>query len=237
FHYDQNNNVAYETDQSGAVVASYTYGSENEPVSMFRGGKTYFYQLNGHGDVVALTDQTGAVVNTYTYDAFGTLVNQTGMVENPYTYAGYRYDKETGLYYLQSRYYNPETGRFLTRDTFEGTENDPFSLNKYTYAYNNPINLVDSNGKNPLIPWIIRAATQILRWLGVSLRVSKHLGQRAYQRKIGPREIANTVKYGKKYYDPKEKSIVYWRKGIAVCRKGSTLTTCYRQPKPKSRWK
>jgi RHS repeat-associated protein len=147
FHYDQNNNVAYETDQSGAVVASYTYGSENEPVSMFRGGKTYFYQLNGHGDVVALTDQTGAVVNTYTYDAFGNLVNQTGTVENPYTYAGYRYDKETGLYYLQSRYYNPETGRFLTRDTFEGFEKEPLSLNKYTYAENNPVNSIDPTGR------------------------------------------------------------------------------------------
>ncbi|MBH8598635.1 MULTISPECIES: RHS repeat-associated core domain-containing protein [unclassified Thermoactinomyces] len=79
---------------------------------MTRGGKTYFYQLNGHGDVVALTDSTGAVVNTYTYDAFGKLVSQTGTVVNPYTYAGYRYDKETGLYYLQSRYY---MGRSLTR--------------------------------------------------------------------------------------------------------------------------
>ncbi|MBH8609076.1 DNRLRE domain-containing protein [Thermoactinomyces sp. CICC 10521] len=147
FHYDQRNNVSYETDQSGAVVASYTYDDNNLPVSMTRGGKTYFYQLNGHGDVVALIDSTDAVVNTYTYDAFGNLVGRTGTVENPYTYAGYRYDKETGLYYLQSRYYNPETGRFLTRDTFDGFVNEPLSLNKYVYAENNPISNVDPSGQ------------------------------------------------------------------------------------------
>ncbi|MBH8608578.1 hypothetical protein I8U17_13260, partial [Thermoactinomyces sp. CICC 10521] len=151
FHYDQNNNVSYETDQSGAVVASYTYDDNNLPVSMTRGGKTYFYQLNGHGDVVALTDSTGAVVNTYTYDAFGNLVSQTGTVENPYLYAGYRYDKETGLYYLQSRYYNPDTGRFLTRDKFEGFEQKPLSLNKYAYVENNPVMQSDPTGQNPLL--------------------------------------------------------------------------------------
>ncbi|MBH8599713.1 MULTISPECIES: RHS repeat-associated core domain-containing protein [unclassified Thermoactinomyces] len=82
---------------------------------------------------------------TYTYDAFGNLVSQTGTVVNPYTYAGYRYDKETGLYYLQSRYYNPDTGRFLTRDTFEGIPSDPLSQHKYIYCQNNPVNNIDPN--------------------------------------------------------------------------------------------
>nr|WP_280525615.1 RHS repeat-associated core domain-containing protein [Kroppenstedtia eburnea] len=86
------------------------------------------------GDVTALTDSTGAVVASYEYDAFGNLLKETGTVENPYRYAGYLYDEVTGLYYLQSRYYNPETGRFLTRDSFEGFENEPLSLNRYTYS-------------------------------------------------------------------------------------------------------
>lgn len=171
FHYDQNKNVTYETDQSGAVVASYTYGLDNLPVSMVRGGKTYFYQLNGHGDVVALTDGTGAVVNTYTYDAFGNLVNQTGTVENPYTYAGYRYDKETRLYYLQSRYYNPETGRFLTRDTFEGFEEEPLSLNKYIYTQNNPINNIDPDGNHPVLIAVARYVAKAVFWALVQTMV------------------------------------------------------------------
>nr|MBO2497849.1 hypothetical protein [Bacillota bacterium] len=79
-------------------------------------------------------------------DAFGRLLKETGTVENPYRYAGYRYDKETGLYYLQSRYYNPETGRFLSRDLAEEDEFEPITFNKYTYANNNPVMMVDSDG-------------------------------------------------------------------------------------------
>lgn len=63
-HYDENKNVIYETNSSNAIVASYTWNGNN-PVSMTRGGQTYYYQLNGHGDVVALTNSTGAVINTY----------------------------------------------------------------------------------------------------------------------------------------------------------------------------
>lgn len=83
---------------------------------------------------------------TYEYDAFGNLLRETGNLENPYRYAGYRYDVETELYYLQSQYYNPETGRFLTRDTFEGFENEQLSLNKYAYTHNNPVMNVDPDG-------------------------------------------------------------------------------------------
>jgi len=158
FHYDENNNVVYETNESNQIVASYTYGPNNEPVSMTRGGKTYYYQTNYRGDVLALTDSSGNVVATYEYDAFGRLLKETGTVENPYRYAGYRYDKETGLYYLQSRYYNPETGRFLTRDTFEGVEEEPLSLNKYAYAHNNPVMHTDPMGYAlpALLAWVLR---------------------------------------------------------------------------------
>ncbi|PTM59264.1 DNRLRE domain-containing protein [Desmospora activa] len=146
FHYDENNNVTYETNQNNQIVASYTYGANNELVSMTRGGKTYYYQTNNRGDVTAITNSTGAEVATYEYDAFGKLLKETGTVENPYRYAGYRYDEVTGLYYLQSRYYNPDTGRFLTRDLFEGFEDEPLSLNKYAYANNNPVKYIDPNG-------------------------------------------------------------------------------------------
>src|SRR5690606_22241748 len=73
-------------------------------------------------------------------------LKETGTVENPYRYAGYRYDKETGLYYLQSRYYNPEMGRFLTRDVFEGFLNETLSVNKYVYTENNPVMSIDPDG-------------------------------------------------------------------------------------------
>ncbi|PMB01373.1 hypothetical protein CEN49_27750 [Fischerella thermalis CCMEE 5273] len=59
---------------------------------------------------------------------------------------GYRYDEVTGLYYLQSRYYNPEIGRFVTRDSFEGFEDEPLSLNKYAYVHNSPVMSIDPDG-------------------------------------------------------------------------------------------
>jgi RHS repeat-associated protein len=77
---------------------------------------------------------------------FGSHIGTTGNVENPYRYAGYRWDAETGLYYLNARYYAPEIGRFITRDAFHGFEDDPASLNWYNYAHSNPVTYVDLNG-------------------------------------------------------------------------------------------
>ena len=149
---------------------------------MTRGGKTYYYQTNYRGDVVALTDSAGAVVATYEYDAYGNLLKETGNVENPYRYAGYRYDGETGLYYLQSRYYNPETGRFLTRDTFEGFENEPLSLNKYSYVHNNPVVYVDPDGQSRKKK---KSRKQMIRCLAKAMRyafqywIASYIGWRA----------------------------------------------------------
>jgi RHS repeat-associated protein len=115
---------------------------------MTKNGQTYYYHLNGHGDVVALTDNNGNVVAEYEYDAWGNILSQTGSLasENPYRYAGYRYDEVTGLYYLMSRYYDANIGRFLTRDTFHGFGDEPQSLNQYAYAHNNPVMNIDPDG-------------------------------------------------------------------------------------------
>ncbi|SEN57362.1 RHS repeat-associated core domain-containing protein [Lihuaxuella thermophila] len=172
FHYDEDNNVTYESDASNNVVARYTYNSNNQPVSMTRGGKTYYYQLNYRDGVVALTDANGAVVATYEYDAYGNLIKETGTVENPYRYAGYRYDKVTGLYYLQSRYYNPEVGRFLSRDTFEGFDDEPLSQNRYIYVNNNPVKFVDNDGQYRRYVSISRRSMKIYlshRWLDMMM--------------------------------------------------------------------
>ncbi|MBB6177498.1 YD repeat-containing protein [Anoxybacillus tengchongensis] len=71
-------------------------------MAMKKGGATYFYHYNAHGDVIALTDAQGNVVARYEYDTWGQLLSQSGEMadENPYRYAGYQYDNETGLYYL-----------------------------------------------------------------------------------------------------------------------------------------
>jgi RHS repeat-associated protein len=115
---------------------------------MTKNGQTYYYHLNGHGDVVALTDNNGNVVAEYEYDAWRNILHQTGPLasENPYRYAGYRYDEVTGLYYLMARYYDADMGRFLSRDSFHGLKEQPLDTNLYAYTRNNPVMHVDPEG-------------------------------------------------------------------------------------------
>ena len=83
---------------------------------------------------------------SYYFDAFGVVVEQSGSVKNSVGYAGYEYDKETGLYYLNSRMYDPVTARFMQEDTYTGDANDPLTLNLYTYCSNEPIMYADPTG-------------------------------------------------------------------------------------------
>ena len=94
----------------------------------------------------------GVKVVGYSYDAWGRLLTTTGTLSstlglhNPLRYRGYVYDRETGLYYLQSRYYNPEIGRFINADSLVSTGQGVLGYNMFAYCGNNPINRVDSTG-------------------------------------------------------------------------------------------
>lgn len=148
YSYDENNNVVLETDKTGTILASYIYDKENKPVTMSQGGKTFTFHANGHGDITKVTDQTGTIVASFEYDSWGNILNESGIAaaDIPFRYAGYRYDAETKLYYLQQRYYNPEIGRFITTDPVLGAKELPISQNGYAYADNNPVMNVDPNG-------------------------------------------------------------------------------------------
>jgi RHS repeat-associated protein len=84
---------------------------------------------------------------TYDYDAWGNTVNTTGSTPNVYLYRGEQYDADLGLYYLRARYFNPETGRFLTKDPELGHRDDPATLHKYLYADGNPVDFADPSGR------------------------------------------------------------------------------------------
>ncbi|WP_336788309.1 DNRLRE domain-containing protein [Paenibacillus sp. MMO-177] len=141
-------NVVLETDANNNVIREYTWDMARRPVTMSMDGITYFYHLNAHGDVVSMTDMAGNIVASYTYDAWGNLLSSNGVIanSNPYRYASYRFDNNTNLYYLTTRYYDANNGRFITKDTFQGLLDDPLSLNLYSYTKNNPINSIDPDG-------------------------------------------------------------------------------------------
>ncbi|MDC3414928.1 RHS repeat domain-containing protein [Terrihalobacillus insolitus] len=158
YHYDLDSiNVIYETDQDNSVFAEFTYDEQNRPATMIKDETIYYYHFNAHGDVIGLTDENGSFVAEYQYDAWGNIIIQSGSMasKNPYRYANYRYDEETKLYYLITRYYDAYIGRFLTKDKFQGINTEPLSLNRYIYVRNNPVMYIDPSGR---IAWWIWAA-------------------------------------------------------------------------------
>ena len=116
--------------------------------SFFNGTKSEYtyYTQNAHGDVVNLTNADGEVTKKYTYDAFGVEKDIDDSDTNAFRYCGEYYDKETATVYLRARYYTPTTGRFISRDSYAGKNEDPLSLNRYTYCHNNPLIFVDLDG-------------------------------------------------------------------------------------------
>ncbi len=84
------------------------------------------------------------------YDAYGENIGGTGDVSNKYLFSGEQYDSNLDDYYLRTRYYVTDAGRFIRRDTYEGTLTDPVSLHKYVYTHNDPVNLIDPSGLTPL---------------------------------------------------------------------------------------
>ncbi len=118
---------------------------------------SYFFLKNLQGDIIAIADKDGEVVARYSYDAWGvcTIVSDTTTVGiatvNPFRYRGYYYDAETGLYYVSSRYYDSEIGRFLNSDDpmFLGVTGNIASYNLFAYCENNPVNYKDPSGYGP----------------------------------------------------------------------------------------
>ena len=131
----------------------FTYDAMGMPATLTYRGIVFFYVTNLQGDVMALMDEEGNIVVEYLYDAWGNLLSITGAMANtlgiwnPLTYRGYVYDHDTGLYYLQSRYYNPEIGRFLNADVYASTGQGLLGNNMFGYCGNNPVNYLDQTGE------------------------------------------------------------------------------------------
>lgn len=141
--------------KTGDDIMWFYYDSQGNRVGVNRKGLAYYYLYNLQGDVVGIVRATtGKLVATYKYDAWGNCTVNSAEVfgigeDNPFRYRGYYYDAETGLYYLNSRYYSLEICRFINPDTADilDVQSDLHDKNLYAYCDNNPVVRVDLNGE------------------------------------------------------------------------------------------
>jgi len=145
--YEPGGRLLAEKDASNQMLASYIWGPDRLLFRKNADDQVYYYLYNGHGDVVQIVDAAGSIVNQYRYDEWGRITEQTETVPNEFKYAGETCDAETGLYYLRARYYDPDTGRFISKDSMEGDLWNPLSQNLYTYCENDPLGNVDPWGQ------------------------------------------------------------------------------------------
>ncbi|MEG0856838.1 MAG: polymorphic toxin-type HINT domain-containing protein, partial [Terrisporobacter sp.] len=178
-YYYQNDSVLYTTGSAnksteletpddteimtGVTSLNLMGASENviatvRDISSSEGEKYYFYNKDMRESTTNVVGVEGKSEVAYEYTDFGeTEIKGDENFFNEICYTGGIYDKKTGLYYLNARYYNPEDGRFLTEDTYRGENSDPSSLHLYAYCANNPIAYKDPSGHIPV--WgIINAA-------------------------------------------------------------------------------
>ena len=150
----QSNGLEFIYDNSGVIGVKYNNAQ-------------YFYRRDAQGNIIAIIDNGGAAVVQYNYDAWGNhkvlnasgieivTVNDIGNL-NPFRYRGYYYDTETGLYYLQTRYYDPVVGRFISRDSVEYADPESINgINLYAYCGNNPVMHSDPYGTTEWWEWLI----------------------------------------------------------------------------------
>ena len=142
--------VFAETDKNSDIRSSYLsgYGLVSETLYS-ENSDTYYFNLDGNGDVRNLSDENGIITDTYSFDAFGINLIKEGDTANVYGYRSEQTDSITGLVYLRARYMNPSIGNYISEDSFGGFASNPISLNRYAYAYQNPISYEDSSGHIP----------------------------------------------------------------------------------------
>jgi RHS repeat-associated protein len=140
-------NVIAETDIGGSAISYYVYGlglvSKITP-----DGKTYTYHFDSRGSTIAISDSTEKIVNKYAYTPFGEIAGSSESITNPFCYVG-KYgimEEGNGLKFMRARYYDAETGRFLNKDLVRGEVRKPQTLNRYVYALNNSVRMIDAKG-------------------------------------------------------------------------------------------
>jgi len=164
-YYLEGTNIIFE--ETNGVVLYYIYDYSGNVIGFNYQNNNYYYEKNIQNDVIGIMDSNYNIIVNYEYDSYGKLLsikdnngntitdtNNIGII-NPIRYRSYYYDNETGYYYLNTRYYNPEISRFLNADSLLVSSEDLGGYNLYEYCKNNPINYSDPNGE---LPWLVAIA-------------------------------------------------------------------------------
>ena len=160
---------------------AFMYDENGEAFGIDINGKEYFYVKNAQNDVIAIVNSNNETVATYRYNSWGKLIscedtseNQEVSFFNPYTYRSYFYDSDTEMYFLKSRYYNPELCRFINADGIVNANQDILGNNLYAYCSNNPVKFCDPSGQSiallmtAIIPACIIACVAIIGIIGIA---------------------------------------------------------------------
>ena len=197
------------TENGVQHLLMYVYDANGSPVGMVYRNSTmaadateeYLFVKNIHGDILYVYSSTGNKLVSYVYDAWGNIISTTysngGATTaarfNPFTYRGYYRDSETGMYYLNSRYYNPKMGRFISADDINnlGAEGDVLSHNLYIYCLNNPVNRTDAQGEWSIPNWAKIAIGAVALAGAVALTVATGGGAAAIA--VGVAKVVGSV--------------------------------------------
>ena len=171
--YTLDSNVIVKETSEGKIIW-YIYDGNGDLVGFELNGTSYYYNKNLQGDIIGIVDTNGIEVATYRYDAWGSVIAIEGNGEiakqNPYRYRGYYFDEEIGLYYLQSRYYDAEVGRFINADDVNlipVMQSGLKGTNLFEYCNNNTVNMEDPTGRwcENINSSIKNLAKGIVKWL------------------------------------------------------------------------
>ena len=230
------------------IMLNYIYNSNEDLIGFkYNSRETYYYKKNSQNDIIGIYNSNYELIATYTYDPYGNILsikdnlnneitdkNNIAII-NPFRYRSYYYDEETKLYYLNSRYYNPEWGRFINADKFFGHEEVVTTYNIFTYCTNNPINHKDITGEFIMeaiaTEQAIENAIKVVATIACALVALSHLNNDSIAYSIDiPDFNNNSSKKKKKKKDKKEETnnLVYvltdctedqWEKNSKLCGK------------------
>ena len=178
--------ILMQTPSDGSRI-DFFYDDKGNVFAMKYQNEMYFYRKNLFGDILGILDSHGTELVKYEYNSWGKLLNLTDYSpnglgrRNPFRFKGYYYDEELGMYYLNSRYYDPEVGRFISPDTTDILEvqDDLYDKNLYAYCDNNSVMRIDSSGAvwHLAVGAVVGVATQFVADVGIGLATGSSFGE------------------------------------------------------------